>query len=392
MHILAVDDEEVVLSYVTDLLKMLGHEVENSPNAIAALEKMKTVKFDLVISDIFMPEMNGIQFLEQIGRSPEPTPVLLLTGFADIQTAVQALQKGAYDYMLKPIEAHDLKNRLEHFQNEQRLLRRAEEERQRSILMSRMAAVGQLAAGVAHEINNPMTFLRGNAQIMKALLARVEKAESAGDAEQLRKQLRMMLSQVPDLLQGIERGTERIRKITFGLSAFANGQLCEQRAKGFLNACVRDSLLLVGEKPEDLALLLELEDDLPAIPICRRAMTQALACVIKNAVQAAAAAKSKTVRVSTFSCDGGVAVTVEDSGLGVSEEIRDRIYEPFFTTRGVNEGAGLGLSVAYGIVCSDHSGKMSYADSDLGGACFRITLPGVVAAEEPEEAQLAALA
>lgn len=390
LRILVVDDEDLVRDFLMDLLETAGHEVNTAENGKIGIEKALSWQPDVIITDICMPHTDGLQLLEQVRQQPDPPPVMLLTGYGDLQSAVSALRKGAFDYMLKPIESDDLLSRLDRFVRMRRLERKLSEEKQRSMMMARMAAVGQLAAGVAHEINNPTTYLRGNAQILRALLKRLQVACASDDPEQREVAIDMMLVQVPELIDGIEDGTERIKRITHGLSCFASGQQYEPHDEGCVNTCIEDTLFLIGDTIGAVDLELDLEDNIPLIPMSRRAVTQALLCLILNACQAVQGQDSPRVCIRTRSDENEVRVEVEDSGEGVPAELRERVFEPFFTTRDVDQGSGLGLAVAYGIVCTDHHGELRIGDSLLGGARVVMRLPREESAEETQPGSLSA--
>lgn len=375
MRILIVDDEEMIRMFLSDYLCREGHAVETACDGQAGLAAVTEGRFDLVISDIKMPLLDGVGMLERIRELPESPPVLMLTGYAEVETAVKALRLGAYDYMLKPVQPHDLLNRLSHLEKLRELEAEARREHERALHVSRLAAVGQLSAGVAHEINNPTTYVRGSAQLLEAHLRRLRSALDEGGAEALRRSVTALLQQMPESIEAILRGTERIKRITTGLLSFSGERHGEERSAVDLNACVQQAATLLGERDEAVALELRLADDLPAVPACRQAVTQALLCLLTNALQAVAGAAEKRVVVLTARGDAAVRVEVCDSGPGVDAALRECVFDPFFTTRDVNDGTGLGLSVAHGIVVNDHGGTISVEDADLGGACFRIELP-----------------
>ncbi|MBN2713732.1 MAG: response regulator [Planctomycetes bacterium] len=381
MKILVIDDDDLVREYLSDLLDSKGFDVVTAANGAEGIEEARR-GVDLILSDICMPGLSGLDLLDQLSELGIEVPVILLTGYGDMKSAIKAIRKGAFDYMLKPIETDSLLMRISHIQKLHDLEKEAKCERHRSMTMARMAAVGQLAAGVAHEINNPTTYIRGNAQIIRALEKRLEKALDDDSEFMIRKSIRSFKEQIAELLEGIEEGTERIKKITLSLSRFANGQAYEPHEDGYINACIEDALMLMGNEDDSPTVELSLKDDIRLVSMSRRNITQALACLINNAFQAARAVSSGIIRISSEELADCVRVIIEDSGRGVPEEIREKVFDPFFTTREVNEGAGLGLAVAYGIICSDHGGTLRLEESRLGGAKFIFELPAESKVEE----------
>ncbi len=375
MRILIVDDEDMLRLFLRDFLLDRGHEPLEAADGESGLETVKRESPDVVFSDIMMPGMDGITMLKAIKTLPDSPPVILMTGYADLKTAIEAVQLGAHDYMLKPLELHDLQNRLEHITRMRELERQLQEEHRKAIYASRMAAVGQLAGGVAHQVNNPLTFIRGNAQMIQIML---EKCSNEIAALAPESRLGKLLSEIPELTAGIRRGTERINTITAGLVNFSDSQLFEPARPTALRAVTEDALSLLGVPDDEDPFMIErrFEEKEAVLTICRRAITQALLCLLLNARQAVAGQNRPRIRVTVEAVPNwGGQVRVEDSGSGVPEKLRERIFEPFFTTREVNEGAGLGLSVAYGIVATDHGGDIEIRKSDLGGAEFRLILP-----------------
>lgn len=374
MRILVVDDEEILRDFLNDLLVCQGHEVECAANGREALQILGRSPKQLVITDIRMPHMDGVTLLAEIQRLPTKPYVIMLTGHADIQSAVRAIRLGAYDYMLKPIEADILANRVQRLARQIELEAERVEEHRKAVYAARMSAVGQLAAGAAHEINNPTTYIRGNAQIMKKLVVRLQAAVQAEDWKEVLRLVELLDENDGELIRGIEDGTERIRRITGGLTAFASIQAYERPLPLQLDECAREALLLLGSRRESLVLETAWSDNLPPVSGRRQALVHAVVAILVNAFQAVAGQETGRIQIGTRCVSGRVELWIEDSGPGVPLDLREKIFEPFFTTREVNQGAGLGLSTAYGIIF-DHGGTIQVGGSELGGARFTIALP-----------------
>ncbi len=374
MRILVVDDEEILRDFLNDLLVCQGHEVVCAANGREALQLLGRSPQQLVITDIRMPHMDGVTLLAEIQRLPVKPYVIMLTGHADLQSAVRAIRLGAYDYMLKPIEADILANRVQRLARQIELEAERVEEHRKAVYAARMSAVGQLAAGAAHEINNPTTYIRGNAQIMKKIVVRLLAAVRAEDWKEVRRLVELIDESDGELLRGIEDGTERIRRITGGLTAFASIQAYERALPLQLDECAREALLLLGSRREALVLETAWGENLPAVAGRRQALVHAVVAILVNAFQAVAGQETGRIRIGTRAVANQVELWIEDNGPGVPADLREKIFEPFFTTREVNQGAGLGLSTAYGIVC-DHGGSIQVGDSELGGARFTLRLP-----------------
>jgi two-component system, NtrC family, sensor kinase len=218
----------------------------------------------------------------------------------------------------------------------------------------KMAAIGQLSAGLAHEVKNPLAGILGFTQLSKRKI---------DDPVSLRKNLDI-----------IERETKRCADIIGSLMQFSRQQRSEQGSTD-VNDAVNNAVLIVDHQLS-LKKVRILKDLSPALPVVlgnANQLEQALINLMINAQQAMQP-DGGLVTVSTACVDGQVCISVEDTGPGVPEDIRKRIFEPFFTTKKVGQGTGLGLSVTYGLI-RDHGGDITVSTGRTGGARFTIALP-----------------
>jgi two-component system NtrC family sensor kinase len=224
----------------------------------------------------------------------------------------------------------------------------------------KLAAIGQLGAGVAHEINNPLTVILGQAQL---LLER----KAAGDVE------------VP-ALRKIEELARRSREITLNLLRFSQQRAEPAFAPVDLNRVVHDTLTLFGSQFSEAGVAIELSLD-PELPLVRGDtghLQQVLLNLLSNARTACLGLQSARISLRTSAPDGEVRLEVKDTGKGIPPENRPRIFEPFFTTKEIWSNVGLGLSVSYRIV-AEHGGQI-LVDSEPGkGSTFTVTLPRAAA-------------
>lgn len=263
------------------------------------------------------------------------------------------------------------------------------------LMQSRMlAAVGQLAAGVAHEINNPMAFvasnvgtLKGYAEALADYLGRYQAIVTPwieGNAP-LEEELRLLEAEagiadlsadLPDLLRDTQGGIQRIKHIIQNLKDFSFvDQSAWQRVD--LNRCLEATLgVLEAELGEDISVLHQ-HGALPPVECNAPQLSQVFSNLLRNAIQAIAG--KGEIRVTTRAVDERVEVEIADSGQGIAAEHLSRVFEPFFTTRPVGQGVGLGLSVAYHLV-KRHGGTITVASPPGSGAVFVVSLPLVRAA------------
>jgi hemerythrin-like metal-binding protein len=263
------------------------------------------------------------------------------------------------------------------------------EQTQGQLLQSeKMAAIGQLAAGVAHEINNPVGFVNSNLgslrkyveQLLDVIDAydsvrgdipdsdarrqRIEAARAAADIEYLR-------SDIVDLLDESSHGLSRVKKIVQDLKDFSHvDEVAWQHTD--LNAGLESTLNVVWNEIKYKATVEKHYGDLPLVPCVSSQINQVFMNLLVNAAQAIEGQGKITLSTGVAE---GAWVEIRDTGKGMTEEVQKRIFEPFFTTKPVGKGTGLGLSISWDIVVKKHGGKISVSSEPGKGTCFRIELP-----------------
>jgi len=258
----------------------------------------------------------------------------------------------------------------------------------RLVQQEKMASVGQLAAGVAHEINNPLAFVTSNLRTLKKytdrfldIIARYQRVfEQGGVAQQDRDDLRKhreslrvdaISEDAGDLLRQTLEGTERVRKIVADLKGFSHVDE-EGEAPADLNREIDRTLsVMTHEIPAGAGIAREFSP-LPVIPCLPGAFNQMFLGLLRNAFQARQEGLRMTIRTGVSG--DRIRIAFADNGPGVPADLRSRIFEPFFTTREVGKGKGLGLTVAYDIVTA-HGGTIDVEDTPGGGATFVLQLP-----------------
>jgi signal transduction histidine kinase/CheY-like chemotaxis protein len=241
-----------------------------------------------------------------------------------------------------------------------RRTRELREAQERLVQTEKMGALGQLVAGVAHDLNNPMTGVLGHAQLLRTTVQDQETRER---------------------LERIETEALRSKKIIENLLTFAQQRTLEGQQVGINGLIERTRDLLSVQLAAGISITLDLQPDLPVVMGDFHQLQQVFDNLVTNAGQAIRRTKGAgRIHITTRLEDGMVVVQVEDDGPGIPAEVRTKIFDPFFTTKPTGQGTGLGLSICFGIL-KKHEGQIVASRSDLGGACFTVTLP---AAEEVE--------
>lgn len=406
LRFLIADDEDVVRTYLEELMLDEGHIVMAVRNGEEAMSALDTGFFELMFTDINMPYASGLDVLRYSKEAGIQTAIVIITGFASVENAAEAIRYGAYDYITKPFTDSDsllttverarehmnLKRRnqqlmrdLKHKNRElqryaeglEDALKNLEEKNRALIHADRMATLGVLVAGLAHEINNPNTFIRGNLQTLEKFWKIIQPPliEVAGDAKNPK--LQFAIEETPTLLHDMMVGTERITKITSGLRSFARADTgSEELAMVNPRTCIEHALNLTGNR---IRHGLELEQKLEAMPEIKcneQQITQVLVNILVNAADAVEGLPSPKVKITSGVTDNGIEIKVYDNGAGVPDDVKEKIFDPFFTTKSVDRGTGLGLSISLGIVRS-HGGTLTVQTSpdDGWGSCFTLFLP-----------------
>jgi signal transduction histidine kinase len=371
---LIVDDEPANVRLLERLLAQAGYsDIRSTTDPRAAAALYSEMSPDLVLLDLRMPHMDGYAVMEQL-RLLTPAsayvPILVLTADLAGETTRRALFAGAQDFLTKPFDHHEvilrirnlLRTRFLHLelarQNE-RLEERVRERTQRLLQMEKLSAMGQLLAGVAHELNNPLAVVMGQAQLLQHSVGQVSVAARA---------------------EKIARSAERCVRIVRNFLALARERPPE-RARVDLNAVVEEALELLGYelRADGIDLRLDLADGLPALWADPHQLHQVVVNLLTNAQYAMRHGEGLRVLALSTATDAGqthVRLRVGDTGPGIAPHVQARMFEPFFTTKPTGEGTGLGLSLSKGIV-EGHGGSISVDSTPGRGAVIEVQLPVV---------------
>ncbi len=373
IRVLLVEDNVGDAELVRVLLRNASYltvEVEHAQTLAEALSRLEEAEppVDVILADLGLPDSQGMRTLRKLVAATEEAPVVVLTG-GDPALGLHAIREGAQDFVSKGGDGDTLRRVLRFAvlrANHQRTL--VDYER-RLIHADRLAALGQLAAGVSHEINNPASYIGANLEQLRHCIERIRKGEI--DQENLVAAATEMLSMIDDSREGFRQ----IKAITGDLRSFARVSNDAVELTD-INEAVRSAVNLTGGQVRYVA---NLELDLgptPPIAVERAKIVQVFVNLLINAAQAIAQADTTGhhIRVRSKREGDTVVVEVSDDGPGISPDACARIFEPFYTTKPADHGTGLGLAV-----CRDcvelHRGELS-VESELGaGATFRVVLP-----------------
>jgi signal transduction histidine kinase len=358
-RVLLVEDEEDLREVMGEALTSHGMNVTAVENGRQALDRMREVRPDVVVLDLMMPVMDGWQFRVEQRRDPELAEVPVVALSASRTSSAAAVDADLF--LTKPCSATTLARAVD----EVLAMRQRKAEPARVAQAERMAALGTLAAGVVHEINNPLTYVLLHLdQAIRTLPALAKN----GDATRVKR--------VTELLTSAREGAERIRDITRGIRTFSR---VDERPNDAMDvrAPLAAAIQLIDHELRHRARLTHVDRGVPYVLADEGRLAQVFLNLLTNAVQALPEGKADAhhVRVATYTDDDGRAVVeISDTGSGIAPHHLPHIFEPFFTTKPIGDGTGLGLSISHGIVHS-LGGEMQ-VESVLGeGTTFRVLLP-----------------
>ena len=384
-RLLIVDDNATNRNMLSRRLERQGYTAEQSSNGSEALDKIATERFDVVLLDIRMPIMDGFEVLRHMkaDRRMRAIPVVVISAVDEAESIVRAIEMGAEDYLFKPFDAVLLRARIGALLEKKRL-------REELGVQEKLASLGALTAGVAHEIKNPLNFVMNFAEISSDLIreqtAKFDQLNGTLDSAVL-EELREIAADLAQNIGKIREHGARADSIIGSMLAHSRGLPGERRPTD-LNALVREyvNLAFHGMRALDSTFQVDIQADYDAQAGLVNVVPQDLSRVFLNvASNAFYAVRKKSqmnrsgyeplVRITTKGGGQTIEARIWDNGIGVPEPARSRVFDPFFTTKPAGEGTGLGLSIAHEIVVREHQGDIRIDSKDGEWTEFTIVLP-----------------
>jgi len=421
--ILVVDDTPANLEVITETLSSAGYAVATAISGERALKRLQTYVPDLILLDIQMTGIDGFETCRRIQANPDTSsiPIIFITVFSDTENIVKGFSMGIVDYICKPFKEPELLARVQTHLQLQSLthhlevrvdertteLQMALEELSRSRLQlvqnEKMSTLGSLVAGVAHEINNPLGFLSGSVKnakdYMQDLLRHLELYQKhyPDPVVSLRTHakaidLDFLCEDLPKLLNSMQNATDRIKAISTSLRTFSRADINHKEVFN-LHEGIDSTLLILkyrlkANKRRPEIRVIRDYGELPPIECFPSQLNQVFTNILANAIDMfdEAAQQSSftdlkekpqkiTIHTTVVPERKAIEIHIGDNGRGMTDNVKARIFDHLFTTKGVGKGTGLGLAIAYQIVTETHGGSLE-VKSKLGqGTEFSIQLP-----------------
>ena len=377
--LLVVDDNADNRDLLRRMLEGQGYSVAAAEGGTECLELLDRRHFDLVLLDVIMPGLSGFDVLSRMRESDSlrGIPVIVISALDESSAAIRCIQMGAEDYLPKPFDSVLLKARIGASLEKKRL-------RDRLVVQEKLASLGALTAGIAHELKNPLNFITNFASLAREIAGelRIEMLKPEPDRDEITD----LLLTLSENLERVENHGKRADSIVRGMLLHSHGQP-GRREPANLNALVEEALNLAyhGKRAHDASFNLRIEKDLAVglapVPVASQEISRVIVNILDNAFYSTEAKKrtggpnyAPSIRVITRDAGAEVEIVLEDNGVGIPPEIATKIFDPFFTTKPAGVGTGLGLSISHDVIVQGHGGTLT-VESEPGYARFRILLP-----------------
>jgi signal transduction histidine kinase len=420
--VLVVDDTPTNLEVISEALTDAGYEVATAISGDRALKQIQHTLPDLILLDVQMPGVDGFETCRRLKENPDTldVPIIFMTALSDPDSKVKGFNLGAVDYITKPFQEKEvlarvsthlklrsLSRELEHQVRERTAelsatIDRLQQSQIQLIQSEKMSALGNLVAGIAHEINNPVGFIAGNLKPAREYIqdlfhviglyqanCRDLSEDVAATIDSI--DLDYIQEDLPKLLTSLQEGTDRIRSISMSLRIFSRADQ-EHKVPFDIHEGLDSTILILKHrlKANKHRPAIEVTRDygeLPPIECFPGQLNQVFMNLLTNAIDALEQANQERSFEEIQACPNSiliqtqlinpthVLIRIQDNGCGMSDELKQRIFDHLFTTKPVGQGTGLGLSIAHQIIVDKHHGRLEVNSAPKQGTEFLIQIP-----------------
>ncbi|PHV11702.1 hypothetical protein CSQ89_09645 [Chitinimonas sp. BJB300] len=391
LHVLLVEDSRTYAMPVKEFIEDKGHRVTHSRSGEDAVQCYLEELPDVILMGVIMQGIGGIEatrLIRQI-KTDRWVSIIMMTSLEGTESLIEGLEAGADEYLIKPIRFDVLDARIRALQRIARVQHSLQDVKQQLVQTEKMASIGQLAAGIAHEINNPIGFVYSNIGSLERYLSSVfqmldtyeQISATMADEHQLaqlaslRKELdiEFLKEDIPNLITESKDGISRVKNIVQDLKDFSHVDDSLDFKLADLHKGIDSTLNIVSNEIKYKAEIIKEYGVLPEVECVAAHLNQVFMNLAINAAHAIGETRGK-ITIRTGRSKDKVWITFSDTGCGIPNDIRSKVFDPFFTTKPIGKGTGLGLSLSYGII-QKHHGTIEI-ESEVGkGTTFHISLP-----------------
>jgi len=415
VNILVVDDSRLNIELAEKIITMhiKGVNVNTVTHPRDAIEVLSDVVYEIVLLDIVMPDINGIDVLKWIKKQErlKLTKVIMFSSLNDGESLAEAFSIGAYDYITKPIEKFEFIARIRHAIDEYEYLKLIEEnvlkvthknrelkelnlklkKTQSDLIQSeRVAGIGYLAAGISHELNNPLSFVQSNVSVLvnttDILFSMYEQAKKLlGEDQQPSIQLleqntnyEYLTEEMPEVYTDILNGMNRMTEIITALRNFSDiDAINEQEEIEIAQVAYNLKVLVKNRLNENIDFNMDIKTD-EIIFANRGDLGLSFLNIVQNSIEAIECCnkdeRGKIDFLMSTEVDS-IVIIIKDNGIGMSEEVVSLALNPFYSTKDTGEGRGLGLSIAYNCFVNVLRGAFRIESKENVGTTIEIKIP-----------------
>ncbi|MEA5599730.1 sensor histidine kinase [Nostoc sp. UHCC 0252] len=409
--VLVVDDNPANLQVLSSFLDQSNFEVWAARSGEKALQRLENGDLpDLILLDVMMPGIDGFETCKQLKSNPrvQDIPVIFMTALSETADKVKGLQLGAVDYITKPFQQEEVLVRIENHLKLRNLTKtliakntELEQTQTQLIQAEKVAALGKITAGIAHEVNNPINFIAGNLNFVEKYVQEVVSLlhlyqkhlpypPDEIKAAIQKSDLEFLLDDLSKIIKSMQVGTDRVTEIVSYLNNFSRHREAGKKLAN-LHEGLESTLLILGHRFKGnthypAIQLVKEYGDLPLVECFPGEINQVFMNLICNAIDAIEETNKNreidaiyqhpgVIKIKTEAIGEQVILRVADNGSGINKADQTKIFDAFYTTKPIGKGTGLGLSIAYQIVVNNHHGKLTYHSQPGEGIEFIIELP-----------------
>ncbi len=389
MKILIAEDDFISRQILVKYMGNWGYDyvaVKDGEEAWEVIRQDKNIQ--IAVLDWMMPKIDGLEVCKRINKRDfrHPIHVILVTAKTDNPSIIEGLEAGASDYIAKPYDPKILKARIqagvriitmnEELRKYSHEMEKLAEDRAKQLIHSdRLATIGMLSSGIAHEINNPTSFISVNIQNIEDNWHYIEKTIQSAPDTQSKERAVNLTTRMPNIFIDIKKGIKRINSIVNSLKNYYKSDKNSRKSIEDINMIIDESIQLCQNRlKEDIELSVNVAADIPRIYINAQEIEQVLVNLIINAIDSMQESKEKKMAIFADYTDEKMILTVKDTGDGIPEADMKNIFNPFFTTKPKDKGTGMGLSISKNII-QNHNGELFARHGEISGMEFIIELP-----------------